>query len=175
MIKKLLLEYLFILQNYLELLRTIKKYYESCYYDNGRIPSYEEVAENLNIKEEEVHRLLNLSLGVISLDTPIGEEEDTSLVELIPYSDGIEENVAEILYNSDIIKIMHKHLRDRECLVLEMRFGLIDGFSHTLEEIGKEIGVTRERVRQIESKALKRLRYILIMNKTREKQNRYKV
>jgi len=148
-----------------EHLRLIKKYYEECYYDRGKVPTYEEVAEHLGMKEEEVVRLLNLSLGVVSLDTMIGEEDDTRLIDLLANDENIEEDVAEDLFNSDIRKIMKLYLNPREYKVLDMRYGLSDGIPRTLEEVGKEIGVTRERIRQIEAKALRKMKARLTRQK----------
>ncbi|MGN0242885.1 MAG: RNA polymerase sigma factor RpoD [Lachnospiraceae bacterium] len=126
----------------------------------GREPSPEEIAEEMNLPVERVREILKISQEPVSLETPIGEEEDSHLGDFIQ-----DENVpvpadaaAFILLREQLIEVLGT-LTDREQKVLRLRFGLDDGRARTLEEVGKEFQVTRERIRQIEAKALRKLRH----------------
>ena len=128
--------------------------------DLGREPLPEEVASEMNIEVSKVHHIMKISQDTVSLETPVGEdEEDSTLGEFIE-DDKIlspaEETSRKIL-RDHIQDIMHD-LLPREQKILKMRFGLEDGITHTLEDVGKEFGVTRERIRQIEAKALEKIR-----------------
>ena len=127
--------------------------------DLGREPLPEEIAAEMGIEVDKVHHLIKISQGTVSLETPVGEDEEDTLSEFIkdekiplPSVEAaralLRERLKEILVD----------LTPRERKILEMRFGLKDGITHTLEEVGKEFGVTRERIRQIEAKALEKLR-----------------
>lgn len=126
----------------------------------GREPSPEEVAKEMNIPVERVREIQKISQEPVSLETPIGEEEDSHLGDFIQ-----DENVpvpadaaAFTLLKEQLIDVLGT-LTDREQKVLRLRFGLDDGRARTLEEVGKEFNVTRERIRQIEAKALRKLRH----------------
>ncbi|WP_276709223.1 RNA polymerase sigma factor RpoD [Eubacterium ruminantium] len=126
----------------------------------GREPSPDEIAEEMNLPVERVREILKISQEPVSLETPIGEEEDSHLGDFIQ-----DENVpvpaeaaAFTLLKEQLVEVLGT-LTDREQKVLRLRFGLDDGRARTLEEVGKEFSVTRERIRQIEAKALRKLRH----------------
>ena len=126
----------------------------------GREPTPEEIAEQMNMPVERVREILKISQEPVSLETPIGEEEDRHLGEFIQ-----EDNVpvpadaaAFTLLKEQLVEVLGT-LTEREQKVLRLRFGLDDGRARTLEEVGKEFNVTRERIRQIEAKALRKLRH----------------
>jgi RNA polymerase primary sigma factor len=127
--------------------------------DLGREPLPEEIAAEMGIEVDKVHHLIKISQGTVSLETPVGEEEEDTLSEFIKDEKiplpSIE--AARALLRERLKEIL-VDLTPRERKILEMRFGLKDGINHTLEEVGKEFGVTRERIRQIEAKALEKLR-----------------
>lgn len=125
----------------------------------SREPSPEEIGERMGITAERVQAIQKIAQEPISLEAPVGEEEDSSLGDFIsdptalnPYEYTVQEMVKRTL--DEVLET----LTDREEKVLRLRYGLLDGKTHTLEEVGKEFGVTRERIRQIESKALRKLR-----------------
>ena len=126
----------------------------------GREPTPEEVAARLNVPVARVREVLKISRDPVSLDTPIGEEDDSHL------GDFIEDDTALSPSDSAAFSMLREELKsalesltDRERQVIELRFGLLDGRARTLEEVGKEFNVTRERIRQIEAKALRKLRH----------------
>ncbi len=125
----------------------------------GRKPTHEELAKALEIDVEKVHEIIRIAQRPASLEAPIGEEQDSKLEDIIPdeYSASPTEIATWSFLRNQINEIL-KGLTDRERKVLELRFGLKDGVSRTLEEVGHEFKVTRERIRQIEAKALKRLK-----------------
>ena len=126
----------------------------------GREPKPEEIAKEMNISVEKVREIQKIAQEPVSLETPIGEEEDSHLGDFIPDDDvpAPSEAAAYSMLKEQLIEVLNT-LTDREQKVLKMRFGLYDGRARTLEEVGKEFGVTRERIRQIEAKALRRLRH----------------
>lgn len=126
----------------------------------GREPSEQELADAMNIPLEKVREILKVSADPISLDTPIGEEDDSHLGDFIRDDTlmGPEDAASYTILKDQITKLLDT-LTDREQKVLTLRFGLVDGRSRTLEEVGKEFNVTRERIRQIEAKALRKLRH----------------
>ncbi|MBM7623197.1 RNA polymerase sigma factor RpoD [Sporohalobacter salinus] len=128
--------------------------------DLGRDPTPEEIAEEMDLSEEKVREVLKISQEPVSLETPIGEEEDSHLGDFIEDEDAPSPSVAasHMLLQEQLDEVLDT-LDDREKRVLELRFGVEDGRSRTLEEVGKEFGVTRERIRQIEAKALRKLRH----------------
>ena len=136
--------------------------------DMGRTPSMDELSENLDMTRREVTNLeevLNLKAQV-SLDTPVGDEEDTSLGDFIPNAQKSIENIYLDTYVQEtLIETLKDVLTDRELLVLSKRYGLGGEDPVTLEEVGKQLGVTRERVRQIEAKALRKLRVSVKMKR----------
>ncbi len=126
----------------------------------GREPMADEIAEKLEMPVEKVRAILKIAQEPISLETPIGEEKDSHLGDFIEDKDVISpaNAAAFVLLQEQISKVLHT-LKEREAEVLRMRFGLNDGYPHTLEEVGNTFKVTRERVRQIEAKALRKLRH----------------
>ena len=126
----------------------------------GREPSEQEIANVMNLPIEKVREILKISADPISLDSPIGEEDDSHLGDFIKDDRiiGPEEAAAYSMLQDQIRKLLET-LTEREQRVLTLRFGLQDGRSRTLEEVGKEFNVTRERIRQIEAKALRKLRH----------------
>ena len=120
----------------------------------------EEIAEEMGIELEKAREIVKISQDITSIETPVGKEEDTRLKEFIPDEAGPSpfESASQELLKGHIGEVLDT-LNPRERKVLELRFGLKDGRSRTLEEVGKEFGVTRERIRQIEAKALRKLRH----------------
>ena len=137
----------------------------------GREPTPEEVAARLNVPVARVREVLKISRDPVSLDTPIGEEDDSHL------GDFIEDDTALSPSDSAAFSMLREELKsalesltDRERQVIELRFGLLDGRARTLEEVGKEFNVTRERIRQIEAKALRKLRHPSRSKRLKDKQ-----
>ena len=126
----------------------------------AREPTPEELAKGLNMSVEKVREISKISQEPVSLETPIGEEEDSHLGDFIPDDDAPapSEAASYVLLKEQLVDVL-KTLTPREAKVLKLRFGLIDGRQRTLEEVGKEFNVTRERIRQIEAKALRKLRH----------------
>ncbi len=126
----------------------------------NREPTEEELAKQMGITPEKVREVFKISQDPVSLETPIGEEEDSHLGDFIKDERSLSpEDCATVEILKEEIKEVLKTLQKREQEVLELRFGLIDGTSYTLEEVGKRFNVTRERIRQIEAKALRKLRH----------------
>jgi RNA polymerase primary sigma factor len=128
--------------------------------DLGREPLPEEIGRQMGIPAEKVREILKVSQEPVSLETPIGEEEDSHLGDFIEDSDAVVPVDAPsfILLQEQLEAVLHT-LSEREKKVIQLRFGLLDGHPRTLEEVGREFGVTRERIRQIESKTLSKLRH----------------
>ena len=126
----------------------------------GREPTTKEIADELHIEESKVEEVLKIAQEPVSLETPIGEEEDSHLGDFIQDDEASQpsEEATYTLLREQLEEVLST-LTPREEQVLRMRFGLTDGKPHTLEEVGKEFDVTRERIRQIESKALRKLRH----------------
>lgn len=126
----------------------------------GREPSPEEIAAEMDISEEKVREILKIAQEPVSLETPIGEEEDSHLGDFIPDEEvpAPAEAAAFSMLKEQLVDVLDT-LTEREQKVLKLRFGLEDGRARTLEEVGKQFDVTRERIRQIEAKALRKLRH----------------
>ena len=126
----------------------------------GRDPTIEEIAVEMQMPIEKVREIMKISQEPVSLETPIGEEEDSHLGDFIPDEDvtAPQDAAAFTLLKEQLFEVLDT-LTDREEKVLRLRFGLDDGRARTLEEVGKEFNVTRERIRQIEAKALRKLRH----------------
>jgi RNA polymerase primary sigma factor len=126
----------------------------------GREPTAEEIGERMDLPASKVRKIMKIAQEPISLETPIGEEEDSHLGDFIEDKNAISPIESVIFANlKDQTRKVLKTLTPREELVLKMRFGVGDGSEHTLEEVGRSFNVTRERIRQIESKALRKLRH----------------
>ncbi len=138
--------------------------------DNGREPTTEELAELLDITEERVENIVQLYGDTISLETPVGDEEDAVLMNFVADDEmpAIFSNVEQVMLGKELDEVL-SILSEREQRILRLRFGFHDGKIWTLEEVGKEFNVTRERIRQIEAKALRRLR----MNRDTKKLKAY--
>ena len=128
--------------------------------DLGREPLPEEIGRQMGIPAEKVREILKVSQEPVSLETPIGEEEDSHLGDFIEDSEAVVpiDAASFILLQEQLESVLHT-LSEREKKVIQLRFGLVDGHPRTLEEVGREFGVTRERIRQIESKTLSKLRH----------------
>jgi RNA polymerase primary sigma factor len=128
--------------------------------DLGREPTPEEIGREMEFSPEKVREILKVSQEPVSLETPIGEEEDSHLGDFIEDSDAVVpvDAASFILLQEQLDSVLHT-LSEREKKVIQLRFGLADGHPRTLEEVGREFGVTRERIRQIESKTLSKLRH----------------
>ena len=126
----------------------------------GHDPTAEEIAEEMNLPVDKVRDILKIAQEPVSLETPIGEEEDSHLGDFIPDEEASEpaEAASFALLREQLDEVLDT-LTPREKKVLELRFGMTDGRTRTLEEVGKEFNVTRERIRQIEAKALRKLRH----------------
>ncbi len=127
--------------------------------DLGREPHPEEIASEMGVPVEKVEHILKISQETVSLEAPVGEEEDSRLGDFLEDKVSLspEENAIYELLRGHVTEFL-QYLNPREQKILRMRFGLEDGRTHTLEEVGQEFGVTRERIRQIEAKALQRLK-----------------
>jgi len=126
----------------------------------GRDPTVEEIAEELGVSPKKVERTIKVSQRPLSLEMPVGEEDDSFLGDFIEDSEApspTDQASQQLL--RDQIEDIFGSLTPREVRILQLRFGLVDGYSYTLEEVGKKFGVTRERIRQIEAQALGRLRH----------------
>jgi RNA polymerase primary sigma factor len=125
----------------------------------GREPLPEEIAAEMEIDVDKVNHIIKIKQDIVSLEAPVGEEEDSKLGDFIEDEDALspQEAATQQLLKEHVGQVLEL-LTPREQKILRMRFGLIDGRSHTLEEVGQEFGVTRERIRQIEAKALAKLR-----------------
>jgi RNA polymerase primary sigma factor len=143
-----------------ETITKVKKVSSQLLHENGHDPTAEEIADRLGYPVEKVREIMRIAQDPVSLETPIGEEEDSHLGDFIPDDDAPApaEAASLTLLKEQLNKILGT-LTEREAKVLKLRFGLEDGRSRTLEEVGKEFEVTRERIRQIEAKALRKLRH----------------
>ena len=126
----------------------------------GREPTLAEISTELGISEEKIAEVMKIAQDPVSLETPVGEEDDSHLGDFVSDNEVAEpaESASYNMLRQQLNDVMQT-LTPRECKVLRLRFGLEDGRAHTLEEVGKEFDVTRERVRQIEAKALRKLRH----------------
>ena len=128
--------------------------------DLGRDPMPEEIATEMDVEVEKIYQIEKISQDTISLELPIGDDDDRSRLSDFISDDKMvspDQEVAHSILTDQIQEILD-HLSEKERKILEMRHGLLDGTYHTLEEVGKEFGVTRERIRQIEAKALEKIR-----------------
>ena len=135
----------------------------------GREPTTEEVSKEMGVTEDKVREIMKIAQEPVSLETPIGEEEDSHLGDFIEDQDAVapNEEASYVLLKEQLGEVLET-LTDREKKVLQLRFGLNDGKSRTLEDVGQYFGVTRERIRQIEAKALRKLRHPTRSKKLRD-------
>ena len=143
-----------------ETINKVKKVSSQLLHEYGHDPSAEEIAERLDMPVDKVREIMRVAQEPVSLETPIGEEEDSHLGDFIPDDDAPvpAEAASQTLLKEQLADVL-KTLTPREEKVLRLRFGIEDGHTRTLEEVGKEFNVTRERIRQIEAKALRKLRH----------------
>lgn len=143
-----------------ETINKVKKTNSQLLHENGRDPTAEEIAQRLDMPVEKVREILRVAQEPVSLETPIGEEEDSHLGDFIPDDDApAPADAASMMLLKEQLNDVLKTLTPREAEVLRLRFGLEGGHPHTLEEVGAIFNVTRERIRQIEAKALRKLRH----------------
>ena len=128
--------------------------------DLGKDPTPEQIAQEMNMPVDKVREIMKISIDPVSLETPVGEEEDSHIGDFIPDDEAPapSESAAAVLLREQLMEVLET-LTPREQKVLKLRFGLDDGCQRTLEEVGREFHVTRERIRQIEAKALRKLRH----------------
>ena len=143
-----------------ETIHKVTKYSRQMQQELGREPTAEEIGEKIGLSADRVRDILKMSQDPVSLETPIGEEEDSHLGDFIPDDDtpAPADAAASTILREVIERELHT-LTPREEHVIKLRFGLYDGRNRTLEEVGKEFDITRERIRQIEAKALRKLRH----------------
>ena len=143
-----------------ETINKVKKVSSQLLHTNGHEPTADEIALELDMPVDKVREIMRVAQEPVSLETPIGEEEDSHLGDFIPDDDAPApaDAASHILLKEQLAEVLDT-LTPREEKVLRLRFGLEDGRSRTLEEVGKEFNVTRERIRQIEAKALRKLRH----------------
>ena len=155
-----------------ETITKVKKVSSQLLHENGHDPTAEEIALKLEMPVERVREIMRIAQDPVSLETPIGEEEDSHLGDFIPDDDApAPAEAASLILLKEQLNDVLATLTDREAKVLKLRFGLEDGRSRTLEEVGKEFDVTRERIRQIEAKALRKLRHPSRSKKLRDYMN----
>lgn len=152
-----------------ETISKVKKASNHLLHENGHDPSAEEIAKYLDMSEERVREIIRIAQDPVSLETPIGEEEDSHLGDFIPDEEALapQDAASQTALKEQINQVLAT-LTEREEMVLRLRFGLIDGRSRTLEEVGQQFKVTRERIRQIEAKALRKLRHPNRSNKVKD-------
>ena len=143
-----------------ETIHKVSRYQRQLLQELGHEASADEVAEKIGMSPEKVREIMKIAQDPVSLETPIGEEEDSHLGDFIPDDDSPapQEAASYAMLREQIREVLHT-LTPREEHVLKLRYGLNDGRTHTLEEVGKEFNITRERIRQIEAKALRKLRH----------------
>jgi RNA polymerase primary sigma factor len=153
-----------------ETINRLKKAHSQLLHENGYDPSEEQLAEHMGLTVERVREIMRVAQEPVSMETPIGPEEDSRLVDFIRDEDATapDESAMKKITNEDIDAVL-KTLTPREEEVVRLRFGLRDGRCHTLEEVGSQFEVTRERIRQIEAKALRKLRHPVRSNKFRDR------
>lgn len=153
-----------------ETINRLKKVQSQLLHENGVEPSDELIAEKMDLPVERVREIMRVAQEPVSMETPIGPEEDSRLMDFIRDEDALapDEVALKTITNEDIDGVL-RTLTPREESVIRLRFGLQDGRCHTLEEVGSEFNVTRERIRQIEAKALRKLRHPVRSNKFKER------
>ena len=143
-----------------ETINKVKKVQSQLLHQNGHEPSADEIAAEIDMPVDKVREIMRVAQEPVSLETPIGEEEDSHLGDFIPDNDApAPADAASHTMLREQLSDVLSTLTPREAKVLKLRFGLEDGRSRILEEVGKEFNVTRERIRQIEAKALRKLRH----------------
>ena len=153
-----------------ETINRLKKVQSQLLHENGKEPSEEQIAEAMLLPVDRVREIMRVAQEPVSMETPIGPEEDSRLMDFIRDEEAMAPDDAALkTITSEDINSVLKTLTPREEDVIRLRFGLHDGRCHTLEEVGTEFHVTRERIRQIEAKALRKLRHPVRSNKFKER------
>ncbi|MBR2387466.1 MAG: RNA polymerase sigma factor RpoD [Clostridia bacterium] len=143
-----------------ETIHKVSKYSRQMLQELGREATADEIGEKMNMSADKVREIMKIAQDPVSLETPIGEEEDSHLGDFLPDNDTpAPEEAASTTILREVIEKELNTLTPREAHVIKLRFGLYDGRTRTLEEVGKEFNITRERIRQIEAKALRKLRH----------------
>lgn len=143
-----------------ETIHKVSRYSRQMLQELGREATAEEIGEKMNMPPEKVREIMKIAQDPVSLETPIGEEEDSHLGDFIPDEEAPQPSeIASATILREVIERELHTLTPREELVIKLRFGLLDGRSRTLEEVGTQFNITRERIRQIEAKALRKLRH----------------
>ena len=153
-----------------ETINRLKRVQSQLLHENGYEPSEEMIAQKMDMPVERVREIMRVAQEPVSMETPIGPEEDSRLMDFIRDEDALapDEAALKAITNEDIDGVL-KTLTEREEAVIRLRFGLHDGRCHTLEEVGSEFNVTRERIRQIEAKALRKLRHPVRSNRFKDR------
>lgn len=153
-----------------ETINRLKKVQSQLLHENGYEPTEELIAEKMGLPVERIREIMRVAQEPVSMETPIGPEEDSRLMDFIRDEEALapDEAALKSITNEDIDSVL-KTLTPREEAVIRLRFGLHDGRCHTLEEVGLEFNVTRERIRQIEAKALRKLRHPVRSNKFKDR------
>ncbi len=153
-----------------ETINRLKKVQSQLLHENGYEPTEELIAEKMQLPVERIREIMRVAQEPVSMETPIGPEEDSRLMDFIRDEDALapDEAALKSITNEDIDSVL-KTLTPREEAVIRLRFGLQDGRCHTLEEVGLEFNVTRERIRQIEAKALRKLRHPVRSNRFKDR------
>ena len=153
-----------------ETINRLKKVQSQLLHENGYEPSEDLIAQKMDLPVERVREIMRVAQEPVSMETPIGPEEDSRLMDFIRDEDALapDEAALKTITNEDIDSVL-RTLTPREESVIRLRFGLQDGRCHTLEEVGSEFNVTRERIRQIEAKALRKLRHPVRSNKFKDR------
>ena len=153
-----------------ETINRLKKIQSQLLHENGKEPTEEMIADKMDLPVERVREIMRVAQEPVSMETPIGPEEDSRLMDFIRDEDALapDEAALKSITNEDIDSVL-KTLLPREEQVIRLRFGLQDGRCHTLEEVGTRFEVTRERIRQIEAKALRKLRHPVRSNKFKDR------
>ncbi|MBP5617718.1 MAG: RNA polymerase sigma factor RpoD [Clostridia bacterium] len=153
-----------------ETINRLKKVQSQLLHENGSEPSEDQIAAAMEMPVERVREIMRVAQETVSMETPIGPEEDSRLMDFIRDEEALAPDDAALktITNEDIDSVL-KTLTPREEAVIRLRFGLEDGRCHTLEQVGEQFQVTRERIRQIEAKALRKLRHPIRSSKFRDK------
>ena len=142
-----------------EVINSMRKFNSKFEVETGRFATDEELSEALDCPIEKIREYKAISQDIVSLNCPVGTEEDTTMMEFVSDDKNIEDETIKKMIHENLLDVVLTKLTEKEAKVLLLRYGIIDGNTRTLEEVGQQFGVTRERIRQIESKAIRKLRH----------------